>query len=78
MPPGGTGPVESRGSTGGGTRWLLSSTGALHGIADDRTAEALGVTAAGRAPEEALRLLPRAGALDLDTVREVRDVVAPG
>lgn len=74
LPAGGAGPVESRGSTGGGTRSLLSSTGALHGLADDRTAEALGVTAAGRAPEEALRLLPRAGALDLSTVRDVRDV----
>ena len=78
LPPGGAGPVRSQGSTGGGTRWLLSSTGALHGLADDRTADALGVTAAGNAPEEALRLLPRADALDLDTVREVRDVGGPG
>lgn len=74
LPASGAGPVESRGSTGGGTRWLLSSTGALHGLADDRTAEALGVTTPGRAPEEALRLLPRAGALDLAAVRDVRDV----
>ncbi|TCK20364.1 type VII secretion protein EccB [Pseudonocardia endophytica] len=74
LPASGTGPIESRGSTGGGTRWLLSTTGALHGLADDRTAEALGVTTAGRAPEEALRLLPRAPALDLSTVRDVRDV----
>lgn len=78
LPAGGTGPVESRSSTGGGTRWLLSSTGALHGVADDRTAEALGVTTPGRAPEEALRLLPRANALDLSTVRDVRDTRDPG
>lgn len=77
LPAGGPGPLESRGSTGGGTRWLLSSSGVLHGVADDRTAAALGITAAGRAPEEAVRLLPRGGALDLAAVRDVTDV-APG
>ncbi|MDN5915757.1 MAG: type VII secretion protein EccB [Pseudonocardia sp.] len=75
----GPGPMESRGSTGGGTRWLLSGAGVLHGVADDATAAALGMTTPGRAPEAALRLLPRAPALDLGSVREVADVadVAP-
>ncbi|RZT88349.1 type VII secretion protein EccB [Pseudonocardia sediminis] len=74
----GPGPVESRGSTGGGTRWLLSSAGVFVGVADDRTAAALGTTTTGRAPEEALRLLPRAPALDLGAVREIADVLPPG
>ncbi|MBW0106889.1 type VII secretion protein EccB, partial [Pseudonocardia sp. KRD291] len=74
----GPGPVESRGSTGGGTRWLLSGAGVLHGVADDATAAALGTTTPGRAPEEALRLLPRAPALDLGSAREVADVLPPG
>ena len=73
----GPGPVEARGSTGGGTRWLLSATGSLVGVADDPTASALGMTTPGRAPEEALRLLPRAPALDLGSVREIADVLPP-
>ncbi|WP_224392191.1 type VII secretion protein EccB [Pseudonocardia sp. ICBG1293] len=65
----GTGPGPLRtgsadtGDGDGGTRWLLADT-----------VRALGITAAGAAPAEMVRLLPRAGVLGVAAAREVADL----
>lgn len=75
LPVSGPGPLRDGEPGGtGGTRWLLGASGAVHGIADDPTAAALGVGAAGAAPSGMVRLLPRAGVLDLAAARAVTDL----
>lgn len=69
LPTTGPGPLAD-----GGIRWLLASSGAVHGVADDPTATALGITAAGAAPSGMVRLLPRAGVLDVAAARSVTDL----
>ncbi|MGD9985602.1 type VII secretion protein EccB [Pseudonocardia sp.] len=54
---------------------LVSTTGVLHPITDDRTAEALGVGDAAAAPDWALRLLPVGPGLDLDATTRMVDVL---
>jgi hypothetical protein len=70
-----TGPGRAAGA---GPLWLVSATGVAHGVADDATAAALGITAVGPAPEAALRLLPTGPALDLAEAGRVVDVLAAG
>jgi type VII secretion protein EccB len=66
----GGGPVRAVSPTGGGTAWLVSASGIVHGVADAATAAALGLpTALPAAPEAALRLLPQGGRLDLAEAR---------
>ncbi|MEV1291209.1 type VII secretion protein EccB [Pseudonocardia sp. NPDC049635] len=75
LPRTGPGPLRAVPAGGaGGTRWLLASSGAVYGIADDPTAAALGAAAPGAAPAELVRLLPKAGSLDLATARDTTDV----
>ncbi|MBC3189752.1 type VII secretion protein EccB [Pseudonocardia sp. C8] len=77
LPPSGPGPLRAGSpdtGAGGGTRWLLAASGALYGVADDPTAAALGIGTPGNAPAEIVRLLPRAGVLDVAAAREVADV----
>lgn len=62
---------------GAGPLWLVAASGVAYGVADEPTAQALGVTAAAPAPEWALRLLPVGGRLDLAAARETVDVL-PG
>ncbi|GAA2550533.1 type VII secretion protein EccB [Pseudonocardia hydrocarbonoxydans] len=62
---------------GAGPLWLVAASGVAYGVADEPTAQALGVTAAEPAPEWALRLLPVGGTLDLAAARETVDVL-PG
>lgn len=69
LPVSGPGPLAD-----GGIRWLLASSGAVHGVADDPTAAALGISAAGAAPSGMVRLLPRAGVLDVAAARSVTDL----
>jgi type VII secretion protein EccB len=61
-----------------GPLWLVSSTGVVHGIADDATAAALGVTTSAPAPEAVLRLMPAGPALDLAAAGRVVDVLPAG
>lgn len=68
LPPTGPGPLRD------GPRRLLAASGAVHGIADDATADALGVSAAGAAPAGMVRLLPQGPALDLAAADAVTDV----
>jgi type VII secretion protein EccB len=63
---------------GTGTVWLVSTTGVAYGVADQPTADALGVGQAEPAPEAVLRSLPSGPALDLEAVRRVVDVQASG
>jgi type VII secretion protein EccB len=70
-----TGPGRAAGA---GPLWLVSATGVAHGVADDATAAALGITAVEPAPEAALRLLPTGPALDLAEAGRVVDVLAAG
>jgi type VII secretion protein EccB len=63
---------------GAGPLWLVSGSGVASGVADDATAVALGVTAAGPAPEAALRLLPTGPVLDLAQAGRVVDVLRSG
>jgi type VII secretion protein EccB len=65
-------------SGGDGPLWLVSSTGVVHGVADDATAAALGITAAGTAPEAVLRLLPAGPTLDVGEAGRVVDVLPTG
>ncbi|ANY07438.1 hypothetical protein AFB00_15320 [Pseudonocardia sp. HH130630-07] len=78
LPPSGPGPLRAGSSDAdgpaGGVPWLLASSGALHGIADDPTAAALGIGAAEPAPAEIVRLLPRGGVLDVAEAQEMADV----
>ena len=77
LPPSGPGPLRTaspEAADGGGTRWALAASGAVYGIAGDPTAAALGIVAPGNAPAEMVRLLPRAGMLDVAGAREVADV----
>ncbi|MFC5992696.1 type VII secretion protein EccB [Pseudonocardia hispaniensis] len=78
--PGGGGPVRSTAPgqpAGTGNLWLISATGVGYGVADPRSAEALGITRAEPAPETALRLLPTGPTLDLAAAARVVDVVTP-
>jgi type VII secretion protein EccB len=50
---------------GAGTLWVLTPGGVAHGVADDATAAALGITRVAPAPEAALRLLPTGPTLDV-------------
>ncbi|MFP5069743.1 type VII secretion protein EccB [Pseudonocardia nantongensis] len=75
LPASGPGPLRDGEPGGtGGTRRVLTASGAVHGVADDPTAAALGIGAAGAAPAAMVRLLPRAGVLDLAAARAVTDV----
>jgi type VII secretion protein EccB len=68
----GTGPGRDPAT---GPLWLVSGSGVAHAVADEDTAAALGVTAAGPAPEAALRLLPTGPTLDLAAAGQVVDVL---
>lgn len=68
-----TGPADT-GDGDGGTRLLLATSGAVHGVADAETGRALGIGVAGDAPAEMVRLLPRAGVLSVAAAREVADL----
>lgn len=74
--PGGAVRGTSEGSEPGvGPLWLVSGGGVAHGVADDATATALGITSAEPAPEAALRLLPVGPPLDLAAAGRVADVL---
>jgi type VII secretion protein EccB len=60
---------------GAGTVWLVSATGVAHGVADEATAAALGITDPAPAPEAALRLLPVGPVLDVRPAARAADVV---
>ena len=60
---------------GAGPLWLVSGTGVAHGVADDATAAALGITATEPAPEAALRLLPTGPTLDAAAAGRTVDVL---
>ncbi|GAA3245669.1 type VII secretion system ESX-4 subunit EccB4 [Pseudonocardia petroleophila] len=62
---------------GAGPLWLVSASGVAHGVADEATAQALGVTRAEPAPEWAVRLLPVGPTLDLADAQRTVDVL-PG
>lgn len=81
LAPGGGGAVRATGpgrAPGAGPLWLVAGTGVAYGVVDGPTAEALGVTAAGPAPEAALRLLPVGGTLDLSRAAASVDVLPAG
>jgi hypothetical protein len=59
---------------GAGTLWVVSAGGVAHGVADDPSAAALGVTAPPPAPEAALRLLPTGPSLDVAAANRATDV----
>jgi type VII secretion protein EccB len=61
---------------GAGTVWVVSAGGVAHGVANDATAAALGITDPVRAPESALRLLPTGPVLDVTVAARTVDVVA--
>lgn len=78
---GGGGPVRATGpgrAPGAGPLWLVSATGVTHGVADDASAAALGITLAQPAPEAALRMLPRGTLLDLAQAAQVVDILSTG
>lgn len=78
---GGGGPVRATGpgrAPGAGPLWLVSATGVAHGVADDASAEALGITRAQPAPEAALRMLPRGTLLDVAQAVQVVDIASTG
>ena len=56
--------------------WLVSAGGVAHGVADDASAAALGITDPAPAPEAALRLLPTGPVLDVGTATGAVDVPA--
>jgi type VII secretion protein EccB len=66
------------GEPGAGPLWLVSGSGVAHGVADEATAAALGITTAAPAPEAALRLLPAGPTLDLAAAGRVVDVLPGG
>jgi ESX secretion system ATPase EccB len=68
----GTGPGRDPNA---GALWLVSGSGVAHGVADEATAAALGITAAAPAPEAVLRLLPAGKPLDLAAAGQVVDVL---
>ena len=68
----GTGPGRDPAT---GPLWLVSGSGVAYAVADEDTAAALGVTAAGLAPEAVLRLLPTGPTLDLAAAGQVVDVL---
>jgi type VII secretion protein EccB len=68
----GTGPGRDPNA---GPLWLVSGSGVAHGVADEATATALGITTAGPAPEGVLRLLPTGPPLDLAAAGQVVDVL---
>lgn len=77
--PGGPVRATSQGSEpGAGALWLVSGSGVAHGVADEATAAALGITAAAPAPEAALRLLPTGPPLDVGAAGQVVDVLPAG
>jgi type VII secretion protein EccB len=59
-----------------GVLWVVSSGGVAHGVPDEASAAALGITAAEPAPEAALRLLPTGPALDVAAAGRAVDVLA--
>lgn len=59
-----------------GTVWLVSGSGVAHGVADQATAEALGIADPVPAPEAVLRLLPTGPVLDLGVATRTVDVPA--
>ena len=61
-----------------GTVWLVSGSGVAHGVADQATAEALGIADPVPAPEAVLRLLPTGPVLDLGAAARTGDVPAGG
>ncbi|MHA6792746.1 type VII secretion protein EccB [Pseudonocardia bannensis] len=80
LAPGGGGPVRATvpgQPAGTGPLWLVSATGVGHGVPDDASAAALGITRSDPAPETALRLLPTGPALDVADAARVIDVVDP-
>jgi hypothetical protein len=63
---------------GTGALWVVSAAGVAHGVPDDASAAALGITAAAPAPEAALRLLPTGPSLDVAAAGRAVDMGAPG
>jgi type VII secretion protein EccB len=63
---------------GTGALWMVSAAGVAHGVPDDASAAALGITAAAPAPEAALRLLPTGPSLDVAAAGRAVDMGAPG
>ena len=63
---------------GAGTRWVVSAGGVAHGVVDDASAAALGITAPEPAPEAALRLLPLGPSLDVAAADRAVDVLPAG
>ncbi len=63
---------------GAGTLWVVSASGVAHGVPDDASAAALGISDAPPAPEAALRLLPTGPPLDVAAADRVVDVAAAG
>ena len=59
------GAVRTTAPAGVGTLWVVSADGVAHAVPDGASAAALGITDAARAPEAALRLLPRGPPLDV-------------
>lgn len=60
---------------GAGTVWLVSAGGVAHGVRDEASAAALGITAPAPAPEAALRLLPTGPVLDVAAADRAVDVL---
>jgi type VII secretion protein EccB len=65
-------------AAGTGTLWVVSAAGVAHGVPDDASAAALGITAAAPAPESALRLLPAGPPLDIHGADRAVDVAVAG
>lgn len=65
-------------AAGAGTLWVVSGSGVVHGVPDDASAAALGITAAAPAPESALRLLPAGASLDVARADRAVDVTVTG
>jgi type VII secretion protein EccB len=63
---------------GAGTVWLVSASGVAHGVADEATAAALGITDPAPAPEAVLRLLPTGSVLDVGAATLAADVPVAG
>jgi type VII secretion protein EccB len=65
-------------AAGAGTVWVVSGGGVAHGVADDASAAALGITTAAPAPESVLRLLPAGAPLDVAKAGRAVDVAVAG
>ena len=65
-------------AAGAGTLWVVSGTGVVHGVPDDASAAALGITAAAPAPESVVRLLPVGASLDVAKADRAVDVAVAG